>query len=177
MIIKRKGILGVILKYDGFTLSIDSGVGRSLYSGSPPIGGVSEDEGEYGPFKWKSVRAPGPRGPIKVHIIEVGGMTLVHTGGLSKRTELPEGDVLMIPMGGLWYLDAKEACGLIGQRKYRAIIPLAVWEPGVKAHFDTVNTIREVCRGMRRVRPGCAWKPTFDPSKRTLVLLSANCVR
>ena len=174
MIIQRKGFLGLTLKCCGYVLSIDSGEGYSLYTRTPPLGGESEEEGEYGPFRWSSFEVPGPRGSIRAYLVEAKGIKVLHTGGLTRRIDLPEADVLAVPAGGLWYLDAREACKLFKEGKWRALVPLALWEPGIKAHFDTVNTIREVCRGLRRVRPGRSWKVTFDPVKGTLVLLSAG---
>lgn len=70
------------------------------------------------------------RGTNKVHILRAEGVTAVHLGDLGhlltpKQAEQIYGcDVLMIPVGGCYTIDAAQAKAVVGQVQPRIVIPM-----------------------------------------------------
>lgn len=70
------------------------------------------------------------RGKNVIYIIEIDGFTLLHLGDLghqlSKETleKIPEIDVLMIPVGGTYTINSKEAVKVINDLEPGIVIPM-----------------------------------------------------
>lgn len=70
------------------------------------------------------------RGPNKIHIFTIEGMKVVHLGDLgcdltSEQVEVLKGaDVVMIPVGGHYTIDAMQAKKVVDQINPRVIIPM-----------------------------------------------------
>jgi len=167
LIIKRRGPLGVIFKYGSYILSIEGVEGKEL-----KLWGEVEEKGSYGPFKWRSFKVPTIRGHAYGYVVEIEKIKIVYSGPLHREVPLPNGDVLIMPSGDLWYPDPWEACETFRKGNWKAFIPVALWEPGSNRHFDTFNMIKGLCRSFQRVRSGCEWKINLKGVKRTLVLVS-----
>lgn len=104
----------------------------------------------------------------------MNGVKVLHAGPIARPTELPPADVLAIPMGGFWYLSAFEACEIAKKGPWKVIVPLAYWVPGTRRPFDTENMIKDLCRGMIRIRASKFFTVNFDHTKKTLVLVSVR---
>jgi hypothetical protein len=165
--IARRGLLTTILKSQGYELILDGEVVRS-------VSGTLDPQGSYGPFEWRSVDAFNVRGPSRGFLVQAEGIKILYLGNVRGVRELPEADVLILSSGGNPFMDPLDACEIARGGPWRAYLPIGVWEPGIKAHFDTFNMIRAICKGFKRIRVRSEWKVTFDPLKKALVLLSAR---
>ncbi len=167
MRIVRKGLLTTILKSQGYELILDGEVVRG-------VSGTFDPQGSYGPFEWESVETLGIRGPSRGFLIQAEEIKILYLGNVKEVRELPDADVLILSSGGGTFMDPLDACEVAREGPWGAYLPIGVWEPGIKAHFDTFNMIRAICKGFKRIRAGSEWKVTFDPLKKALVLLSAR---
>lgn len=70
------------------------------------------------------------RGPDTIHILSAGGMRLAHLGDLGceltpeQLDRLRGLDVLLIPVGGYYTIDAKQAQALAAEVKPRIVVPM-----------------------------------------------------
>lgn len=86
------------------------------------------------------------RGRITMYLLESEGMSLAHLGDLG-QTELTqeqlehlEGvDILLLPVGGVYTINAKQAAAIVSQIDPRIIIPIHYRLPGLKENFDPVD--------------------------------------
>ncbi len=83
------------------------------------------------------------RGVITMFRIEAEGMTLVHLGDLGqpKLTDeqfegLNGADILFVPVGGTYTIDAKAAVDIITQLEPRIVIPIHYKIPGLDAKLN-----------------------------------------
>jgi len=85
------------------------------------------------------------RGKNIIYRIEMDDLTLVHLGDLghaltdAQLDQLDKVDVLFIPVGGKYTIDAKLAVEVIGQLEPRVVIPMHYKLPGSKAELDSVE--------------------------------------
>ncbi len=86
------------------------------------------------------------RGEITMFLIEIEGIWLAHLSDLGQKTlengqleKLQQVDVLMIPVGGTFTIDAKEASKIISQIEPRVIIPMHYKISGLKLDLDGVD--------------------------------------
>lgn len=92
------------------------------------------------------------RGENTIYLIELENMWLVHLGDLGQKTlnneqleELRDVDILLIPVGGVYTLNAKEANQIIAQIEPRIIIPMHYKMPGLKINIDGIEKfIKEI---------------------------------
>lgn len=86
------------------------------------------------------------RGVNTVYLITMEDIKICHMGDfgekeLRKETleEIGDVDILMIPVGGNYTIDAEEAAGIINQIEPRVIIPMHYKIPGLKVNIDGVE--------------------------------------
>jgi len=85
------------------------------------------------------------RGKNIIYRIEMDDLTLVHLGDLghiltdAQLDQLDKVDILFIPVGGKYTIDAKIAVEVIGQLEPRIVIPMHYKLPGSKAELDPVE--------------------------------------
>ncbi|MFA6410130.1 MAG: MBL fold metallo-hydrolase [Candidatus Buchananbacteria bacterium] len=87
------------------------------------------------------------RGSNIIYRIEIDGVSLAHLGDLGhtltdEQVEKLEGvDILMIPVGGAYTLNAKKATEIISQLEPRVVIPMHYDLPGLKtkSKLDSVS--------------------------------------
>ena len=92
------------------------------------------------------------RGENTIYIIESEGMWLAHLGDLGQKTlengqleKLKDMDILMIPIGGIYTINAKEASKIISQIEPRIIIPMHYKIPKLNLKIDGVDKfIKEI---------------------------------
>ncbi|MEK7791433.1 MAG: MBL fold metallo-hydrolase, partial [Deltaproteobacteria bacterium] len=95
-----------------------------------------------GEYEVKGVKATGilsfhdnekgvKRGLNTLYLIEVEGIRILHCGDLgqdqlenSQLEEIGEVDILMIPVGGFFTIDAKAAVGIVNQVEPKIVIPM-----------------------------------------------------
>lgn len=77
------------------------------------------------------------RGSNTVYIISLDGLKLVHLGDLghelsqTQLEQINDADVLMIPVGGVYTIDAQKAVTVVNQIEPRIIIPMHYKLPGL----------------------------------------------
>ena len=86
------------------------------------------------------------RGENTMYLIESEGVWLAHLGDLGQKTlengqleKLEGADILLIPVGGTFTINAKEASKIISQIEPRIIIPMHYKIPGLKLNIDGVD--------------------------------------
>lgn len=85
------------------------------------------------------------RGNSIIYRIEMDDISITHLGDLgtaltSEQLEKLAGtDILMIPVGGTYTLDAKKAVEVVSQIEPRIIIPMHYQLPGIKMDLDPVE--------------------------------------
>ncbi|MFH1112003.1 MAG: MBL fold metallo-hydrolase [Patescibacteria group bacterium] len=91
------------------------------------------------------------RGPITMYLLESEGMLLAHMGDLGQtqltdeQLEQLEGvDILILPVGGVYTIDAKQAVEIISQIEPRIVIPIHYALPGSKIKLDNLDKFLKV---------------------------------
>ena len=86
------------------------------------------------------------RGSNTIYIIKAEEMTLCHLGdlGQEKLTDeqieaIGDVDILMIPVGGTYTINYKEAVGVISQIEPKIIVPMHYKIPDLKVDLDGVD--------------------------------------
>ncbi|HZZ99553.1 MAG TPA: MBL fold metallo-hydrolase [Candidatus Paceibacterota bacterium] len=86
------------------------------------------------------------RGPNTIYIIRAEDMVLAHLGDLGQDKLSDEQveaigdiDILMIPVGGSYTIDAKKAVEVIGQIEPKIVIPMHYKIPGIEFPLDGVD--------------------------------------
>lgn len=93
----------------------------------------------------------GIRGKTVAYKIRVDGVTIVHAGDLGS---VPQGedlewlraDVLMIPVGGVYTIDASEAWKIVEDIKPKIAIPMHYWIPGSILPLDPLERFLNIIR-------------------------------
>jgi L-ascorbate metabolism protein UlaG (beta-lactamase superfamily) len=91
------------------------------------------------------------RGNNIIYRISIDDISIVHLGDLghtldNKQLEILSGtDILLIPVGGKYTLDAKKALEVVSQIEPRIVIPMHYKIPGLKMEIDGVDKfIKEI---------------------------------
>ncbi|MGI6373774.1 MAG: MBL fold metallo-hydrolase [Patescibacteria group bacterium] len=85
------------------------------------------------------------RGGNIIYRIEVDDISLVHLGDLgtelddAQLSRLSGTDILMIPVGGKYTIDAKKAVAVISQIEPRIVIPMHYHDPSLPFELDSVD--------------------------------------
>lgn len=118
------------------------------------------------------------RGTNTVYVITLDGMRVAHLGDLGHRLtesqleEVNGADILMIPVGGIYTIDAKEAIEVIGQVEPKIIIPMHYHLPGLTIKLAPVSQfLKEI--GAEGVEPIPRLTISKDrlPEEREVVIL------
>jgi L-ascorbate metabolism protein UlaG (beta-lactamase superfamily) len=118
------------------------------------------------------------RGENTVYMITLDDVRLAHLGDLGHKLtdaqleEINGVDVLMIPVGGTYTLDAKEAVEVISQVEPKIVIPMHYHLPGLTIKLAPVETfLKEI--GAEKVKPISKLTITKDrlPEEREVVVL------
>ena len=103
--------------------------------GEYEVGGVSI----VGIPTWHDDQEGAQRGENTAYVIEMDGLRLVHLGDLGHKLaqdqleQMGAIDVVMIPVGGVYTLDAKEAAGVVKQVDPWVVIPMHYQQAGLDA--------------------------------------------
>jgi L-ascorbate metabolism protein UlaG (beta-lactamase superfamily) len=86
------------------------------------------------------------RGLNTIYTMEIEKIKVCHLGDFGEKElsadqmkEIQEVDVLMIPVGGVYTIGAKEATRIISQIEPRVVIPMHYKVPGVEADIDDLS--------------------------------------
>lgn len=86
------------------------------------------------------------RGKNVMFLIEVEGISVCHLGDLGHKltsdqvNDLNEVDILMIPVGGKYTIDAKTAVEVVNQIEPKIVIPMHYQDPEVSLELESVDT-------------------------------------
>lgn len=78
------------------------------------------------------------RGKNTIFVIEMDGLRLCHLGDLGHKLEetaleeIGDVDILFIPVGGIYTIDAKVACEVVAEIEPHIIIPMHYWDESLK---------------------------------------------
>ena len=112
---------------------------------------VIDSPGEYevqntlvrGIFSYHDDNEGQDRGKNTIYVIESEGMNVCHLGDLGQKEltdeqlkEIGEVDILLIPVGGKYTLDAKKASTIISQLEPKAVIPMHYKVEGLDLDLD-----------------------------------------
>ena len=93
----------------------------------------------------------GERGTNIIYRIEIDDISIAHLGDLghdldNKQLEVLAGiDILLIPVGGKYTIDAKKAVEVVNQIEPRIVIPMHYMVPNLKVEIDGVDKfIKEI---------------------------------
>lgn len=86
------------------------------------------------------------RGPITMYLLESEGLSLAHLGDIG-QTELTQAqlealegvDILILPVGGVYTVNGKQAAALVAQLEPRIVIPIHYKIPGLKYELEAVD--------------------------------------
>lgn len=122
------------------------------------------------------------RGPNKIHILTDGTERIAHLGDLgcmldeSQVEMLKNVDVLLIPVGGYYTIDAKQACELCEKIAPKLIIPMHYRDDELGFGYDVIATKDEFIKLMGHVE--IVGNSTIDtkekPIAKVVVLLPQN---
>jgi len=122
------------------------------------------------------------RGPNTIYIVEVDGVRVAHLGDLGHplTSELAEKlagvEVLALPVGGVYTIDAYEAREIVEKIQPRLVIPLHYWVPGSTLPLDPLDRFLTVSKA-RRLRLDSTvveFEAGELPEKATVVVFDAS---
>jgi L-ascorbate metabolism protein UlaG (beta-lactamase superfamily) len=93
------------------------------------------------------------RGPNVVYVYEIDGLRVCHVGDLghllskAQVEEIGKVDVLLIPVGGTFTLDAEGAAAVVEQLSPKVTIPMHFKTPAVSMPIDPVDKFLEKVGG------------------------------
>lgn len=89
------------------------------------------------------------RGPNKIHIIRDGKVSIAHLGDLgcepdkSQIEKMKNLDVCLIPVGGFYTIDGKQAAQLIRMIQPKLVIPMHYRDKKAGFGYDVISTVQE----------------------------------
>ena len=123
------------------------------------------------------------RGPNAIRIFEVDGLTVVHMGDQGCMPDeaalaaIAGADVMMIPVGGTYTVDAQEAKAIIDRARPRCVIPMHVKTRRCPYPIAPVNAFLDAmgAQGARPVREA-AWTAAGGPQGVLLMAPQADAL-
>ncbi len=103
------------------------------------------------------------RGKNRIHIIEFEGEKAAHFGDIGcditpyEEEQLKGLDIVMIPVGGYYTIDAKKALDIINRINPKIVIPMHFRDDKEGFGFDVISTADEFVKesGRKLLTPGC----------------------
>ncbi|MEB3860372.1 MAG: MBL fold metallo-hydrolase [Desulfurococcales archaeon] len=96
------------------------------------------------------------RGWVAAYIIDSGDLKLAHLGDIGDPApdtlgELRGADVVFLPVGGVYTIDAQEAWELVEELKPRIAVPMHYWIKGSTLPLDPLDRFLNIARAPRIV--------------------------
>lgn len=116
------------------------------------------------------------RGTNTIFILEVDGVKIVHLGDLGHLLNpeqiraIGEVDILLIPVGGTFTIDAREAGEVVGQLKPRIVIPMHYKTPSISLTIDGVEKFLSDKKNIEKTKELEIKKEEFSEETKILVL-------
>jgi L-ascorbate metabolism protein UlaG (beta-lactamase superfamily) len=118
------------------------------------------------------------RGPNTIHIIEAEGIRLAHLGDLGCELEenqirkLEKLDVCLIPVGGHFTIDGKQAADLVHRIQPKLVIPMHYRDDRAGFGFDVISEVGDFTKCMDSVAAlgDCSISTDRLPDARVVVL-------
>lgn len=86
------------------------------------------------------------RGPNTIYVVKCEDMTLCHLGDLGQEKlteqqveEIGDVDILMVPVGGNYTIDHKEAVGVISQVEPKLVMPMHYKVKGLESDIESAD--------------------------------------
>lgn len=86
------------------------------------------------------------RGVNTMYLLEAEGLSLAHLGDIGQAELTPEqlsqlegADILILPVGGVYTVNAKQAAQIVTQIEPRIVIPIHYKLPGLSVQLDAVD--------------------------------------
>ena len=103
------------------------------------------------------------RGIVIAYLIDLDGVRFLHLGDIGhipSSTSLPGNiDVMMVPVGGTFTINAREAKELINLAKPKAAIPMHYWMSGINLPLAPIDTFLNVVKDHEIIKlPGNKWE-------------------
>ncbi len=125
---------------------------------------------------WHDEEQGAKRGVNTIHILSAEGMRLVHLGDLGCELDaaqirvLKNPDALLVPVGGFYTIDSRQAAEIVRQLQPRVVIPMH-YRSGVHG-FDVLSTVDEFLKlcGNAVHYPGCEMLLDRETGAQTAVL-------
>lgn len=92
------------------------------------------------------------RGRNIIFNVSIDGLNIVHLGDLgqiklteSQVAEIGQVDILLLPVGGIFTIDSKQAAGIVAQLEPKIVIPMHYFVEGLKFQLDPAeNFLKEM---------------------------------
>jgi len=118
------------------------------------------------------------RGPNTIYTIEVEDLKLCHLGDLGQKEltseqveEIGEVDILMMPVGGVFTISAKEAMKIMSQIEPNITIPMHYQLPKLKIKLDDLDKFLKTM-GLKKITP----EPKLSIKKKDILPEEAKIV-
>ena len=119
------------------------------------------------------------RGEVVIYKLEVEGLKLCHLSDLGQKEltmeqldEIGTVDILMIPVGGTYTINAKQASEIVAQIEPRIVIPMHYKLPKLKVDLDDVDKFLKIM-GQEKPVPEKKLKitPRLLPAEETKIII------
>ncbi len=135
-------------------------------------------------YKFYHDKASGAlRGDTAAYIIEVDGIRIAHMGDIGHvppigmLTPFEGVDILALPVGGVYTIDALEANTIVELVKPKLVIPLHFWMPGVTLPLDTLDRFLNTSKSRRLRLEKAVVELEGPPSvERTTIIIPSKTV-
>ncbi len=177
-LVRHKGLLIAIDPHDGDSLNIPTCRVKAAYvlvthdhfdHNAVEVAGAPEArvyKSRIGEFTIDGIKVEGVRvyhdksqgrlrGPVTAYKLGFNNLTLVHLGDIGHIPEkehiekLRETDVLLIPVGGTYTIDAIEAWETINTLNPKIVIPMHYWIPGLTLPIDPIDRFLNIVKAPR----------------------------
>lgn len=119
------------------------------------------------------------RGLNTIYSIEAEELRICHLGDLGQKEltdeqleKIGDVDILMVPVGGTYTIEAKEAAKIISQVEPRIVIPMHYHLPGLKVKIDSVDKfLKEMGRKQEESQEKLVIKKKDLPEEMKVVVL------
>ncbi|MDI3480643.1 MAG: hypothetical protein PWQ97_298 [Tepidanaerobacteraceae bacterium] len=97
------------------------------------------------------------RGPNLIFVFKIDGLRICHVGDLghllskAQEEQIGRPDVLLVPVGGTFTLDAEGAAEVVNQLSPKMVIPMHFKTPAVSMPIDSVDKFLEKMGGGERL--------------------------
>lgn len=148
---------------------------------------VATGPGEYeikgisfvGTASWHDDKQGSERGKNTIYTFNIDGLSLCHLGDLGQESlteaqvdEIGQVDVLIIPVGGVYTIDAATAAKVVAQLEPKVVIPMHYKDPELKLDLEPVeNFLKEMSK--ENIEPQAKYSVTAEklPEELEVVVL------